>query len=86
MHSFEVHSIENACRKKVRLGMEQIKYKGKNENFIRLGHRRCNNGTTEVLLRKDTVTESLPRTKRITRFREELTKKVGTLLKGEGNK
>ena len=25
MHSFEVHSNESACRKKVRLGMEQVK-------------------------------------------------------------
>ena len=24
MHSFEVHSNESACRKKVRLGMEQF--------------------------------------------------------------
>ena len=24
MHSFEVHSNESACRKKVRLGLEQI--------------------------------------------------------------
>ena len=24
MHSFEVHSNESACRKKVRLGMEQV--------------------------------------------------------------
>ena len=26
MHSFEVHSNESACRKKVRLGLEQVKY------------------------------------------------------------
>ena len=25
MHSFEVHSNESACRKKVRLGLEQVK-------------------------------------------------------------
>ena len=24
MHSFEVHSNESACRKKVRLGLEQV--------------------------------------------------------------
>ena len=27
MHSFEVHSNESACRKKVRLGLEQVNYK-----------------------------------------------------------
>ena len=32
------------------------KYKWKKENFIRLGHRFYNNGTTEALLPKDTVT------------------------------
>ena len=26
MHSFEVHSNESACRKKVRLGLEQVRY------------------------------------------------------------
>ena len=26
MHSFEVHSNESACTKKVRLGMEQVLY------------------------------------------------------------
>ena len=26
MHSFEVHSNESACRKKVRLGLEQVMY------------------------------------------------------------
>ena len=62
------------------------KYKGKNENFIRLGHRRYNNGKTKALLPKDTVTESPPRMKSIARFREEFAKKVGKLLKGGGNK
>ena len=62
------------------------KYKGRNEHFIRLGHRRYKNGTTEPILSKDTVTESPPRMKIITRFREEFAKKVGTLLKGVGNK
>ena len=46
------------------------KYKGKNENFIQLGHRRYNNGTTKALLPKDTVTESPPRMKSIASFRE----------------
>ena len=62
------------------------KYKGKNEYSIRLGHRRYNNGTTKALLPKDTVTESPPRMKSIARFREKFAKKVGTLLKGGGNK
>ena len=26
MHGFEVHSNESACRKKVRLGLEQVQY------------------------------------------------------------
>ena len=45
------------------------KYKGKNENFIRLGHMRYKNGTMKGLLPQDTVTESPPRMKSITRFR-----------------
>ena len=53
------------------------KYKGKNEHFIRLGHRLYKNGTTKALLPKDTVTESLPRMKSITRFREEFAKRWG---------
>ena len=63
-----------------------FKYKGKNEHFIRLGHRRYKNGTMKALILKDTVTESPPRMKSIARFREEFTKKVGILLKGGGNK
>ena len=47
-----------------------FKYKGKNENFIRLGHRRYKNRTKKALLPKDTVTESPPRMKSIARFRE----------------
>ena len=62
------------------------KYKGKNEHLIQLGHRRYKNGTTKTLLLKDTVTESPPIMKSIARFREEFAKKVGTLLKGGGNK
>ena len=46
------------------------KYKLKNEHFIILLHRRYKNGTTNALLPKDTVTESLPRIKSIARFRE----------------
>ena len=61
------------------------KYKGKNEHFILLVHRRYKNGTTKELLPKETVTESPPRMKRIARFREELSKKAGTLLKGGEN-
>ena len=45
-----------------------------------------NVGTTKALLPEDTVTESPPRMKIISRFREEFTKKVGTFLKGGGNK
>ena len=59
--------------------------KEKKEHFIRLGHTRYKNVTTKALLLKDTVTESPPKMKSITRFREEFTKKVGTLLKGGGN-
>ena len=33
------------------------KYKGKNEHFIRLGHRHYKNGKTKALIPKDTVTE-----------------------------
>ena len=62
------------------------KYKGKNENFTRLGQRRYKNGKTKALLTKDIVTESPPRMKSIARFREEFAKKVGTLLKVVGNK
>ena len=62
------------------------KYKGNNEHFIRLGHRRYKNGITKSLLPKDTVTESPPRMKSIARFIEEFAKKVGTLLKVGGNK
>ena len=62
------------------------KYKGKNEHFIRIGHRCYSNGTTKALLPKYTVTESPPRMKSIARFREEFAKKLGTLLKGGGNK
>ena len=57
-------------------GLEELvehsvfKYKVNNDHFIRLGHRRYNNGTTEALLPKDTVTESPPRMKSIARFRE----------------
>ena len=40
----------------------------------------------KALLPKYTVTESPPRMKSISRFREEFTKKVGTFLKGGGNK
>ena len=46
------------------------KYKGKNEHFIRIGHRRYKHGTTKALFLKDTVTESPPRMKSIARFRE----------------
>ena len=63
-----------------------FKYKGKNKHFIWLGHRRYKNDTTKALLPKDTVTESRPRMKSITRFREEFAKQVGTLLKGGENK
>ena len=63
-----------------------FKYKGKNEHFIRLGHRCYKNRTMKALLPKYTVTESPPRMKSISRFREEFAKKVGTLLKGGGNK
>ena len=51
------------------------KYKGNNEHFIRLGHRCCKNGTKKALLLKYTVTESPPRMKSITRFREEFSKR-----------
>ena len=61
------------------------KYKGEHEHIIWLGNRRYKNRTTKALLPKDTVTESLPRMKSIARFREEFSKKVGTLLKGGGN-
>ena len=44
------------------------KQKGKNENFIRLGHSRYKNGTTKSLLPKETVTESPSRIKSIARF------------------
>ena len=57
------------------------KYKGKNEHFIRIIHRRYKNWTTKALLSKDTVTESPPIMKSIARFREEFAKNVGTLLK-----
>ena len=63
-----------------------MKYNGKNEHFIRLGHRRYKNVTTKALLPKVTVIESPPRMKSIARFREEFEKKMGTLLKGGGNK
>ena len=53
------------------------KYKGKNNHFIRLGHRLYKNETTKALLPKDTATESPPRMKSIARFREEFTKEVG---------
>ena len=62
------------------------KYKGKNNHHIRLGHWCYKNGTTKALLPKDTVTESPPRMKIISRFREEFAKRVGILLKGGGNK
>ena len=61
-------------------------YKGKNEHFIRLGHKRYKNGETKALIPKDTVTDSPPRMKSIARFKEEFAKKVVTLLKGGGNK
>ena len=50
------------------------KYKRKNENFIRLGHRSYKNGTTKALLPKETVTESPPIMKSTARFREEFAK------------
>ena len=37
MHSFEVHSNESACRKKVRLGLEQVPYDICVSNWITYG-------------------------------------------------
>ena len=33
MHSFEVHSNESACRKKVRIGLEQVKMGSRTDNL-----------------------------------------------------
>ena len=48
-----------------------FRYKGKNENFIRLGHRRYKNRITKSLLPKDTVIESPSIMKSITRLIQE---------------
>ena len=38
MHSFELHSNESACRKKGRLGLEQVMYKNYDKSNVRGFH------------------------------------------------
>ena len=65
MHSFEVHSNESACRKKVRLGLEQVHSRsGKHRKIYKENYRK---GTSGKLTSMKDVSLSKVRTPMSTR-------------------